>query len=137
MKIGEIEIKDKLQYTDEHEWILVENHDKARIGITDYAQKSLHEIVFVEVPKVGKLVKQKESIGTAESVKAVSEIFSPLSGQITSVNEKLEMNPELVNKDPYGEGWIAIIVPSDLKKESEKLLNAKQYAEYIRKLFKK
>lgn len=134
MKISEFNIPDNLYYTKEHEWAHIESSNKVRIGITDYAQKALHEIVFVEAPSEGSDVKHMESIGTVESVKAVSEIYSPVSGHVVVINKILEMNPELVNQDPYGKGWIVIIDPSDLKKELEELLTPNQYAEHIQKL---
>ena len=107
-----------------------------RIGITDYAQKALHEVVFVDIPKKGTIIEQMKSIGTAESVKAVSEVFSPVSGQIVDVNEELQLSPELVNEDPYGRGWIALVKINDFGEELKKLLTPIQYAEYIKKLLK-
>jgi len=104
------------------------------VGITDYAQKSLHEIVYVELPSEGMELKQMDSFGTVESVKAVSEIFSPVSGEVVQVNQALEESPELVNKDPYGEGWIIKIRLNDLEGDLKNLMNAKQYADYLKKL---
>ena len=122
-----------LYYTREHEWLRIEG-EQAAIGITDYAQKALHEIVFVDLPKIGKKVKQMESIGTVESVKAVSEIYSPISGEIIEVNNELAESPELVNQDPYGKGWIAKIKHENLNEELENLMKAEQYSEHIRKI---
>lgn len=97
-----------LKYTKDHEWVKVE--DKlARIGITDHAQTELTEIVFVELPPAGKEIKAGEVIGNVESVKTVSEVFSPISGVVKETNGKLMDSPELLNKDPYGQGWIAVI----------------------------
>jgi glycine cleavage system H protein len=103
-----------------------------RIGITDHAQESLHEIVFVELPKIGSKVKQMEFLGTVESVKAVSEVYSPISGEVIKVNTALEKSPELVNKEPYEEGWICDIRPSDLKAELTFLLSPKEYANILK-----
>ena len=119
-------------YSKEHEWLQIEkNH--AVIGITDYAQKSLHEIVYVGLSIVGSKLKQMQSLGTVESVKAVSEVFTPISGEIIEVNEKLAESPELLNKDPYHDGWIIKVRPTNLKKELETLMTAQQYAEYLKK----
>ena len=104
------------------------------MGITDYAQKSLHEIVFVDLPEVGRKVKQMESIGTVESVKAVSEIYTPISGEIIEVNTELNEKPELVNQDPYGKGWIAKIQPEKLDEEIKNLLDPEKYREYLKAL---
>jgi len=134
MKIENYSIPENLYYTREHEWALLEKPDTVRIGITDYAQKALHEIVFVDIPKRGITIEQMKSIGTVESVKAVSEVFSPVSGQIIDVNEELQLSPELVNKDPYGRGWIALIKANNFGTDSKKLLTPTQYAEYIKKL---
>jgi len=137
MKVEGFEVPDDLYYTEEHEWALIEDPDRVRVGITDYAQKSLHEIVFIEAPEEERSVMRMEPIGAAESVKAVSEVYSPLSGRVIAVNRKLEMSPELVNRDPYGEGWIAVIEPSNLEGELRKLLTSAQYAEHLKKLLRK
>ncbi len=105
-----------LKYTKEHEWVRVEDN-LARIGITDHAQTELTEIVFVELPAPGKEIKAGDVLGNVESVKTVSEVFSPVSGVVKETNGKLIDSPELLNKDPYGQGWIAVIEmisPSDL-----------------------
>ncbi len=126
-------VPENLYYTKEHEWLKVQG-DTAIMGITDYAQKSLHEIVFVDLPEVGRKVKQMESIGTVESVKAVSEIYTPISGEIIEVNTELNEKPELVNQDPYGKGWIAKIRPENLDRELENLMPPKEYREYLKTL---
>jgi len=126
-------VPENLYYTKEHEWLKVQG-DTATMGITDYAQKSLHEIVFVDLPEVGRKVKQMESIGTVESVKAVSEIYTPISGEIIEVNTELNEKPELVNQDPYGKGWIAKIRPENLDRELENLMPPKEYREYLKTL---
>jgi len=127
------EIPEDLYYSKDHEWARIED-DLAVVGITDYAQKSLHEIVYVELPSEGMELKQMDSFGTVESVKAVSEIFSPVSGEVVQVNQALEESPELVNKDPYGEGWIIKIRLNDLEGDLKNLMDAKQYADYLKKL---
>lgn len=134
MRVEEYEIPENLYYTEEHEWALIEVPERVRVGITDYAQKTLHEVVFVETPKEGITIGRMEPIGTVESVKAVSEIYSPVSGRVVAVNGELEMSPELVNQDPYGRGWIAIVEPSDLRGELGGLLMPVQYAEHVKKL---
>jgi len=136
MHVEGYEIPEELYYTKEHEWARIEDEGVVVIGITDYAQKELHEIIYVELPSVGLVVKQMETIGTVESVKAVSEIYSPVSGEIMEVNEELIESPELLNQDPYGEGWIAKISPKNLKKDLENLMTAEQYMEYIKELEK-
>ncbi len=119
-----------LKYSKEHEWIEVIGDNKVRIGITDYAQHSLGDIVFVELPGVGDLAEADESMGTVESVKAVSDVYSPVSGEVLEVNEALEDDPEIVNNDPYGEGWMAIIALSD-PSQLDGLLTAEQYEALI------
>ncbi len=117
------------RYTKEHEWVKLEN-GKARIGITDHAQHQLGDIVYVELPKIGTKVKQMQEFATVESVKAVSPIYAPLSGEVVDVNRELETKPELINQSPHERGWIAIIAPSDLK-ELDHLLTAEQYEQHI------
>jgi glycine cleavage system H protein len=128
-------VPEDLYYSKEHEWLRIEG-DHVVVGITDYAQKSLHEVVFVELPKVGKRVGQMEVIGTAESVKAVSEIYSPASGEIIGVNGKLAKSPEMVNKDPYGEGWIAKLRPANIEEDLKRLMTAGEYRKYLEKIEK-
>ncbi len=116
-----------LLYTKEHEWVKVEG-DVATVGITDYAQGELGDVVFVELPEVGAGTKQMESFGTIEAVKAVSDMFAPVSGEITEINDKLADEPEIINRDPYGEGWMVKIKLSD-KAELDSLLKADAYKE--------
>ncbi|QNB45176.1 glycine cleavage system protein GcvH [Thermanaerosceptrum fracticalcis] len=116
-----------LKYTREHEWISIEG-DKAVIGITDYAQKALGDVVFVELPELERRVEAGEAFGVVESVKAVSDINAPCSGIITAVNEALLDSPELINQDPYGDGWIIEMEISEL---SEDLLSAEEYEDLI------
>jgi glycine cleavage system H protein len=125
-----------LYYTKEHEWMKIENGN-CRVGVTDYAQKSLHEVVYVDLPAVGKSLTQHDIFGTVESVKAVSELFSPVSGNVIERNEKLVESPELVNQDPYGAGWIVIVKPSRLQDDLKDLYNAEGYASFLKELTKK
>ena len=133
---AEYVVPDGLQYTKEHEWVRVEG-DKCRIGVTDYAQKSLHEIVYVELPKVGMKVARMQSLGTVESVKAVADVFSPVTGEVLDVNTSLSDAPELVNKSPYGDGWITRIEPDDFKKDMALLMNARAYRDFLAKITEK
>jgi len=136
MKVDGYEIPEALRYTKEHEWIIVEG-EKCRVGITDYAQKSLHEVVYVDLPQIGKQLSQSEVFGTVESVKAVSELYSPVSGEIMERNERLVQSPELVNQEPYGAGWIVVVKPSRLEADTKALLTAESYASYLKELAKK
>ena len=122
-------IPDTLKYTKDHEWIRVEG-GVAYIGITEYAQRELGDIVFVEIETAGENLVREEVFGTIEAVKTVSDIFMPVSGEILEVNAKLESSPELVNKDPYGEGWMIKISVRDAS-ELDALLSPKQYGELI------
>ena len=116
-----------LKYTKEHEWISIEEN-KAVIGITEHAQKALGDVVFVELPEVERKLEIGEAFGVVESVKAVSDIYAPCSGIVTAVNEALLDSPELINQDPYGDGWIIEMEISEL---SEDLLSAEEYEEFI------
>lgn len=122
-------IPETLKYTKDHEWIRVEGNE-AYIGITEYAQRELGDIVFVEIETTGENLVREEVFGTVEAVKTVSDIFMPVSGEILETNAKLEANPELVNKDPYGEGWMIKISLKDVK-ELDILLTPQQYNELI------
>ena len=119
----------ELKYSKEHEWVKIEN-GIATIGITDHAQELLTDIVFVELPEVGKEVEQEKQMGVVESVKSVSDIFSPVSGEVTEVNNEIEDNPELINGDPYKKGWVAKIKMKDAK-ELDKLMSAEEYEKFI------
>lgn len=118
-----------VKYTKEHEWIRVEGNE-AYVGITDYAQSQLGEIVFVDIDSAGETLKKSEQFGTIEAVKTVSELFMPVSGEVLEVNEKLSDQPELVNSDPYGEGWMIKISVSD-SSEIATLLDAQGYQAII------
>lgn len=123
-------VPDELFYTEEHEWVMVEG-ETATIGITDYAQEELGDVVFVELPDVGDAFTAKESFGSVESVKAVSEIFSPVSGEIVETNESLTDAPETVNEDPYGEGWM-IRLHLENPKELDALMSPEDYKEFLK-----
>ncbi len=120
----------ELRYTREHEWAKVEGK-RARVGITHYAQDQLGDVVFVELPKVGARVTQMQTFGVVESVKAVSDLFAPLAGVVVEVNQDLTREPERVNRDPYGGGWL-IVVELANPAEAEKLMTAPQYEEFLK-----
>ena len=122
-------IPEGLRYTKDHEWAKLEGK-RVRIGITDHAQTELTDVVYVEVPAIGKVVKQGEPIGTVESVKAVSEIFAAMSGKVVEVNKTLTDQPELVNKEPYGSGWIAVLEVAN-PTETNVLMDADAYRRHI------
>ena len=119
----------KLKYTREHEWVMVEGSE-ATVGITDYAQHELGEVVYVELPKVGETVTKDEEFGTVESVKAASPIYAPVSGDVLEVNNDLSERPETLNDDPYGDAWLIRIEMSDAS-ELEDLMSAEEYKDYI------
>lgn len=120
-------IPSELQYSEQHEWIRVEG-EQAVIGITEFAQNELGDIVFVELPKVGDTVTMGEPFGSMESVKTVSELYSPVSGKVIKINESLEATPGKVNTSPYDEGWMIVVALSDAS-EISKLWSAEQYAD--------
>ena len=122
-------IQDNLKYTKDHEWILVDG-DEVTIGITDFAQGELGDIVFVEVETVGETLDKEEVFGTIEAVKTVSDLFMPISGEVIAFNEELEGTPELVNQDPYGNGWIVKVKISDTA-ELEDLLSSEAYRNMV------
>lgn len=122
-------VLDHLKYSEDHEWIKVEG-DEATIGVTDYAQSQLGDIVFVEVTSLGVTLEKGEAFGTIEAVKTVSDVFMPLSGKVVAINDLLVETPDLINKDPYGQGWIAKIKLNNLE-EIEELLNAEAYKAII------
>ena len=121
-------VPDNLNYTEGHEWLKVQEDGQARVGITDYAQDSLSDVVFVELPEVGDQFTRGDIMAVAESVKAASDIYAPISGKIVSINEKLEESPELVNESPYEFGWMVLIEPEG---EVNGLLDAASYRESI------
>ena len=123
------EIRDDLKYTDSHEWIKI-NCSIATIGITDHAQSELTDIVFAELPEIGKLVKKGDELCVVESVKSVSEIYSPLSGKIVKINEKLEDAPEIINGQPYDDGWL-VEIEIEKKDEIDALISGSEYQKLI------
>ena len=124
-----MEVVDHLLYTKDHEWVNIDGKD-ATIGISDYAQKSLGDITFIELPNVGDEVEQFEEFASVESVKAASDIFSPMSGKITAVNDDLNEEPSLINKSPYESGWIARVKLSDIEGQSN-LMTAEEYRKFL------
>lgn len=122
-------IPDNLKYTKDHEWLRIEG-DIAVIGITDYAQNELGDIVFVEVETVGEKLEKEETFGTIEAVKTVSDLFMPIAGEVVEFNEELDEHPEIINSDPYDKGWIVKIKPDKIK-DADLLLDAKSYKELI------
>ncbi|MFD1362549.1 glycine cleavage system protein GcvH [Lentibacillus salinarum] len=120
-----------LFYTEEHEWIKKED-GKVRIGITDFAQDELGDIVFVELPEVGDEMEADEPFGSVESVKTVSELYAPISGKVVEINEELEDSPEFVNESPYDKAWMVVVEPSE-PSDVDQLLSAEQYEEAVNK----
>src|SRR5882672_2223528 len=119
----------ELRYTKEHEWAKLEG-DKARVGITAFAQEQLGDVVFVELPKVGAKVSAMKTFGVVESVKAVSDLFAPLTGEVVEINAELPKKPEVVNADPYGKGWM-IVIRMAKPAEANALLSAAEYEQLI------
>jgi len=135
VKVDDFEVPENLFYHKEYLWVSVES-GKVKIGMIDFAQKQLHDIVYVELPSVGDTITQNEPFGTLESVKAVSDLIAPLNGTIEAVNEELESKPELLNEDPYGEGWILTVVPSNLDEDLKAILNFDAAVEWHNELVK-
>jgi len=136
VKVDGYEVPEGLYYSKEWFWIKIED-GKARMGITDYAQKQLREIVFVELPSAGGTVKTNEPFGSVESVKAVSDLVAPLSGTIEQVNPEVTSKPELLNEDPYGKGWLLIVAPSDLDVELAALMDFDKAVEWHKSMIAK
>ena len=122
-------IPENLKYTSDHEWVMIQN-DRAKVGITDYAQDALGDVVFVDIPEVGKRVTVGETVTEVESTKSVSDIYAPLEGEIIEINSDLDDSPELLNGDPYGEGWI-FILELDEAASTDNLLSANEYRELV------
>ena len=122
------EVPDNLSYTKEHEWLRLSDDGNVKVGITDYAQDALSDVVFVELPEIGSSFSKGDSMAVAESVKAASDIYAPVSGKVVSVNTKLEESPELINESPYDFGWMVTIEPTG---ELEDLLDSDSYQELI------
>lgn len=128
-----MEVRADLQYSEDHEWVKADG-GSVTIGITDYAQDSLSDIVYVELPEVGTIVEAGETVGNIESVKAVAELISPVSGEVVEVNKDLEDQPDLVNTDPFDDGWMLKIQVDDLVSAESGLMSDEEYEEYIGKL---
>lgn len=131
--MSDTEVIDDRKYSKDHEWIKVEG-DLVVVGITDFAQNSLHEITFVEISEVGTVLEANSECGLVESMKASSDIFSPVGGEIVEVNKELEDAPEIVNEDPYGKGWMFKLKPSNLDADLAGLMDAAAYKEFIESL---
>jgi len=123
-----MQVAEDRRYTEDHEWTLQESDGKIRIGISDFAQDALGDVVYVELPEVGTTYAKGDSLCEIESTKSVSDVFAPISGTVVAVNETLTDHPELINADPYGEGWIALLEPTDAG-EIDALLDAAAYTE--------
>jgi glycine cleavage system H protein len=133
MRVSEIDVSENLYYSKEHQWVSVEG-EKCRVGLTDYAQKQLHEIVYIDLPQVGTAVTAGQVMGSVESVKAVSDILSPLSGEVLEVNKNLQDNPGAVNQSPYQDGWVVVVKASRLDEELKSLLSAEAYCGHVKTL---
>ena len=127
----EYKVEEGIYYTKEHEWAKKLDDGKVAVGVDDYAQAQLHEIVYVELPEMNAEVGQGEALGAVESVKAVSDMYSPVGGKVVEVNESLLDSPEKINDSPYGEGWIAKLEPSNLDADLGNLMGAAAYKEYL------
>ncbi|MFY9270381.1 MAG: glycine cleavage system protein GcvH [Candidatus Manganitrophaceae bacterium] len=124
-------IPDNLRYHKEHEWVRVEGK-KATVGISDFAQESLGDIVYLEIPKIGSTVRYGDEMTEIESTKTTSPVYAPVGGKVVAVNEKLKEKPEAINQDPYGEGWVVVIEMTD-PSEAERLMTAKEYDQFLQK----
>ena len=122
------EVPDNLSYTKEHEWLILGDNGNVKVGITDYAQDALSDVVFVELPKIGSLFSKGDSMAVAESVKAASDIYAPVSGEIVEVNDKLEESPELINESPYEFGWMVVMISDNKLKNT---LDSESYRKLI------
>ncbi len=122
VRVGAYEVPEGLYYSKDFEWIKIEG-EKVRLGVTDYAQKSLREIVYAELPTAGGEVKQGEPYGTVESVKAVSDLIAAVTGTIEEVNDEVQSKPELLNEDPFGKGWLLVVKPANLQAELANLMD--------------
>ncbi len=129
--IHELNLPEDLHYTEDHEWAMEVDDDTVRIGINDYAQDQMGDIVYVGLPEIGEHFEQGEEFGTIESVKAVSEAYMPIGGEVVAVNTDLEETPELVNEDPYDAGWMIEIKPADID-ELESLMDVDAYLEMLK-----
>jgi glycine cleavage system H protein len=135
VKVEDYEVPENLYYHKEYLWAKVEG-DNVKVGMTDFAQKQVKDIVYVELPNAGDEITQNEPFGTLESVKAVTDLIAPISGTVEAVNEELESKPELLNEDPYGEGWLLIVAPTNLAAELKNILNFDAAVEWHKELAK-
>jgi len=135
VKVDEYEVKEGLYYSKDYLWVEIEG-DKARIGLTDYAQKQLRDILVVDLPEVGTEITKGEPFGSVESAKTVSDLIAPLSGVVEEVNEKVIDNPGLINEDPYGEGWVIVITPTKLDEELKELMDFEAAVKWHEELVK-
>ena len=132
VKVDNYEVLEGLYYSEDYMWVKVED-GKVRVGITDYAQKQLREIVYVDLPSAGDEVAKGEPFGTVESVKAVSDLVSPVSGTIEEINEEIQDNPDLLNENPY-EGWLILVSPTNLEEDLKELMDFEKAVEWHKKL---
>ena len=135
VKVNDSEVKEGLYYTKEFEWAKVEG-DKVRVGITDFAQKQLREIVYAELPGAGTAISQNSPYGTVESVKAVSDLIAPISGEILEVNAEVQSKPELLNEDPFGKAWLIVVKPANLQAELANIMDFDKAVEWHKTLGK-
>lgn len=135
VKVDGTEVREGLYYNKDFEWAKIEG-DKVRLGVTDYAQKQLREIVYAELPSVGTTITQGTPYGTVESVKAVSDLVAPISGEILEVNQEVQSRPELLNEDPYGKAWLLVVKPSNLQAELPNLMDFDKSVEWHKTLGK-
>mgnify|MGYP001195765400 FL=1 len=126
------ELRDELRYASTHEWVLVEEDGTVVVGITDYAQDALGDVVYAELPELGATFEVGAEVAVLESVKAASDIYAPVAGEVVAINEALEDEPELINDSPYDEGWLFKLAPtSEFESETQALLTAAEYAEQV------
>jgi glycine cleavage system H protein len=135
VKIDNFEVIEDVYYSKDWMWIQLEK-DEVKIGLTDYAQQQMNELVFIELPEVGDDIIQGETYGTVESVKSVSDLIAPISGKIVKINEEVLDNPELINQDPFNEGWLIIVKSEKLQEELKKLMAYKEAVKWHRELLK-
>ena len=133
VNVNGTEVREGLYYTKDFEWVKVEG-DKVSIGITDYAQKQLREIVYAELPTAGTAITQSTPYGTVESVKAVSDLIAPITGEILQINQEVQSKPELLNEDPYGKAWLLIVKPANLQAELANLMDFNKSVEWHKTL---
>jgi glycine cleavage system H protein len=136
VKVNDYEVPENLYYHKEYLWARVEEDGKVRIGLIDYAQKQINDIIYVELPSVGDSITKDEPFGILESVKAVSDLIAPVSGTIEAVNQELDSKPELLNEDPYNQGWIITVEPTNLEEDLKTLLSFDAAVEWHNSLVK-